>query len=460
MFPLRSAVFVLILTLDGLPPTSTPVSRAQPDVLGAGYWHTSGVQLLDAAGHVVHINGVTWYGMESSRFVPSGLDFQRYTTIMDLVKLLGYNTIRLPISNELIERNPIITGEVAANLELRGRRALTVMDDIVQYAGRIGLKIILDDHHSHAPRPMKINTSYEPLWYTRRYPESAWIHDWRTLALRYDGNDTVIGFDLRNEPHPGGAGPWNLAAYLQRGPTWGPFHGIDNPATDWRLAAQRAGNAVLAVNPHLLIIVQGLAIYPRSSAPGGVSSSWWAGILSPVRRYPVRLQVPHQLVYAVHEWGPRKHQMPWFNHMTYHSLVSAWHRNWSFLLDHPAASYAAPVWLGEFGTCNDTAACSDSRQPGGQGTWFQSLLRYLRTHSALNWSFYALNGTNANNCATDNGLLNAQWNALASSSLQAGLRSLQSSPGLLPAAAAVPLIPGTATIRTARQATSPLCRLP
>ena len=43
------------------------------------------------------------------------------------------------------------------------------------------------------------------------------------LARRYLGNDTVIGFDLHNEPH--GSATW----------------GDNNTATDWRLAAERAG---------------------------------------------------------------------------------------------------------------------------------------------------------------------------------------------------------------------------
>jgi endoglucanase len=307
---------------------------------------------------------------------------------------------------------------------------------------------------------MRVNNSYEPLWYTRRYPESSWIHDWQTLAARYLNDDAVIGFDLRNEPHPATPGPWTLSTYLHGGPTWGPYQGIEHPATDWRLAAERAGNDILSINPHLLIIVQGLPLYPNPADPGGVASSWWAGILSPVKRYPVQLQVPHQLVYAVHEWGPQKHTMPWFNHMTYGSLVRAWRRNWSFLLDHPHAPYAAPIWLGEFGTCNIDRQCSASRQPGSQGAWFQLLLRYLRSNRALSWSFYALNGTNANDCLAGNGLLNAGWNNVSNLALLTALRSLQDVPGLLPASVSTPLLAGTHTTKKPRKPTSPLCLLP
>lgn len=461
---LRSARLLValsvIVTLLAIMLPLAPETNAQLATPGTGYWHTVGTQIVDGAGRPVRINGVTWYGMESSHWVPAGLGFQRYTTIMDLVKLLGYNTIRLPFSNELVETNPVVTKGIAANPQFSGFHALQIMDAIVAYAGQIGLKIILDDHRSRAGRPLGINTLDEWLWYTPQYPDAAWIHDWQTLATRYLGKDAVFAFDLRNEPHANGGGPWNLAAYLQRSATWGPYQGVDRPATDWRLAAERAGNAALAINPHLLVIVQGLQLYPDASAPGGVASSWWAGLLTPVRRYPVVLSVPHHLVYSIHEWGPRKQPMPWFSPLNAASLQRAWHSNWSYLLDHPAAPYAAPLLLGEFGTCTELASCLTAQQPGSQGAWLHFLVDFLRRHPEINWSFYALNGTNSNNCYADNGLLNAGWNNIASTTLQAALQPLQSTPGLLPTTTTGTLLPNTPTQRLPRPTTSTLCRLP
>jgi hypothetical protein len=191
-----------------------------------------------------------------------------------------------------------------------------------------------------------------------------------------------------------------------------------------------------------------------------VASSWWDGILTPVKRFPVELNVPHQLVYSVHEWGPRKHIMPWFHPMTAQSVERAWHRNWAFLLDYPRASYAAPVLLGEFGTCNENVQCVNDGTSGSQGAWFQLLTGYIASHPELNWSFFALNGTNSNDCWADNGLLNADWDNVANLTLQATLRSLQPVADVLPATSTGPLIPGTATSRAPRPATSALCQLP
>lgn len=392
----------------------------------AGYWHTHGISIVNAADQRVRISGVTWYGMETSRWVPAGLDYQPYTKIMSLVRSLGYNTVRLPFSNELVESNPIVTQHIRANPQFQGVHALTVLDDLIRYAGKLGLKIILDDHISLAEQPSMVNNLDESLWYTPRYPDSAWIHDWTTLARRYLGNSTVVGFDLRNEPHTAGPGPWNLKAYLHQGATWGPYGGIENPATDWRLAAERAGNAVLAINPHLLIFVEGIQLYPDPRQASGVAAGWWGWNFSMIPQYPVVLHVPHQLVYSTRDWGPWKWNQSWFHKMTYTSMVNVWHAKWSYLLDNANASYAAPVLLGEFGTCTNNPQCVDEVRQGNQAQWFHFLLRFLREHPSLGWDFYALNGSNSNNGPANNGILAPSWDRVANQNLQNDLASIQS----------------------------------
>lgn len=422
----RAALLVCLLAVVVLGrPASQSLARTRP-VAPPGYWHTRGTQIVDSSGAPVHIAGVTWYGMESSRWVPAGLDYQPYTAILSLVKSLGYNTIRLPISNEMIESNPVVTQHIKANPQFAGEHALTVLDQLVSYAGTLGLKIILDDQISVAETYDTVNNLNEPLWYTPKYPESAWLRDWKTMAQRYNGNSTVIGFDLRNEPHTAGPGPWSLQTYLKQGSTWGPYRGVDNPKTDWRLAAQKAGNTVLSINPHLLILVEGVQLYPDAAQPRGVQTGWWGWNLSMVPRYPVVLKVKHQLVYSPHDWGPLKGNAPWFPHMTYASMVKVWHSKWSYLLDKPNAPYAAPVLLGEFGTCTSRPTCIDQIKQGNQAQWLHFLLRYLKEHPRVGWDFFALNGTNANNSVADNGLLAPTWDKVASKKLQRDLAGIQS----------------------------------
>jgi len=400
--------------------TNVSADQAQtPD-----YWHTAGNRIVDSAGHPVRIAAVNWFGMENQWFVPAGLDIQPLDAILTRIKDLGFNTIRLPFSNQLVEENPTVTDHLDANPTLRGLHALDLLDRIIDAAGQHRLRIILNDGRSEVGTQPETNG----LWYTPAYPESAWIQDWRTLVTRYQGNATVIGVDLRNEPHTGPPGPWSVQSYLHQGATWGPYHGVESAATDWRLAAARGGNAVLSINPHLLIFVEGIQQYPNTAWPGGVESYWWGGILYPALRYPVRLSVSHQLVYSPHEYGPLKWQMPFFGpHMTYAGLAAIWDQHWGFL-EHLASNRETPIFIGEFGTCGNTMACLQDQTAGSEGQWFGFLMRYLKQHPEISWGFWAVNGTNHLGNPTPGYILTKDWHALSLPGLVQTLRDIEYPP--------------------------------
>jgi endoglucanase len=342
------------------------VPSVQPG-LGEGYWHTQGKQVLDADGHPVRIAGINWYGFETVRQVPGGLDVQDYRAILQTIRNSGYNTVRLPISNQMVETpgipiairftNP--TGPI--NTDLKNLNSLQILDRIVAAADKIGLKIILDNHRSEAGDGPE-NTG---LWFTPNYPESSWIADWAKLARRYQGNTAVIGFDLRNEPHNANEGGacWNCGG-----------------ANDWHLAAERAGNAVLAINPKLLIFVEGVDAYENDFY-------WWGGNLEGVRTAPVHLSVAHQLVYSAHDYGPVEGGQPWLTaEAGPKSLAAVWTRHWAYI----SQENIAPVWLGEFG-----AEKADDRFPTAsiaiQDKWFQSLVQFLVDNSSIGWTYWAAN---------------------------------------------------------------------
>jgi hypothetical protein len=120
--------------------------------------------------------------------------------------------------------------------------------------------------------------------------------------------------------------------------------------------------------------------------------------------------------------------MRWFPHMTYESLQQVWDRNWAFIVKKPHARYAAPLWIGEFGTCTHRPSCITDIQQGNQAQWFQYFLRYLREHDQISWSFFALNGRNSNDHEANNGLLNWSWDDLRNPTLQAALSTIQQDP--------------------------------
>src|SRR5438270_801568 len=302
---------------------------------------------------------------------------QPYRAILQQIKLLGFNSIRLPYSNELVEQNPVVADHIAANPEFQGTLALDILDQIVNYAGALGLAVILDDHRSSAGW----GTQPDGLWYAPGYSEASFITDWITMTRHYAVNNVVIGADLRNEPHAG--------------VSWG----SGNVLTDWHAAAQRAGNAVLSANPHLLIIVEGVQ-QSRNPCPLPYCGDW-GGSLAGVMTAPVVLQYPDgssarsQLVYSVHDYGPSNcaKQCPWFNkETTYASLSQAYDQNWGFVVHDPAQPYAAPVWVGEFGTCDTQLSCVQGSKPGSQGQWFSSMVQYI-AQTRVSWGYWAINGT-------------------------------------------------------------------
>ena len=371
------AGFAAVATVAALVTTAVVTAGHAVAATGAGYWHTNGNQILDSAGNPVRIAGINWYGFETPDEVAHGLWAQDYHAVIDDIRNLGYNTIRIPFSNQMVE-TPVVpqnlsfynTGPI--NTDLKGLNSLQILDKIVGYAGTDGLKVILDDHRSEAGESAEQNG----LWYTSAYPDSAWVADWTTMAKRYAGNPTVIGFDLRNEPHTPTGVAYAAAA------TWG----TGDTSTDIRLAYERAGNAILAADPGALIFCEGISENPNSA--GGDDSTWWGGDLVEAGAYPVQLSSAGHVVYSAHDYGPNLFQQTWFNSSTTTaSLESVWNKNWGYLYTQDTA----PVWVGEFGTGNGATDVSDSTA-GSQGQWFSSLVTYLHANPEMGWTYWALNG--------------------------------------------------------------------
>jgi endoglucanase len=270
--------------------------------------------------------------------------------MMDQIKSLGYNVIRLPFSDAMLQPGVMPNSiDYTKNPDLTNLTSIQVMDKVIAAAGQRGIKIILDNHRSTAGGGPEGNG----LWYTSQYPESKWIADWQMLATRYRDNDTVIGADLRNEPH--GDACW----------------GCGDTARDWRLAAERGGNAILAIQPNWLIIVEGIQTYNGQSI-------WWGGNLMGARDFPVRLNVPGRLVYSPHEYPASVAYQTWFGDSTYPNNLSAlWDRFWGYL----SKGNIAPIMIGEFGSKLQTT--SDQQ-------WFQTITAYIK-QNALGWTFWSLN---------------------------------------------------------------------
>jgi len=401
------SLFAIVICLAGI----SAAAFAQ----GSGYWHTSGNQIIDSNGRTIRIAGINWYGFETTDEVVHGLWAQDYHSILKAIKNNGYNTIRLPFSNQMVE-SPVVPSNISyangsgpINTDLKNLNALQIMDKIIAAAGAVGLRVILDNHRSEAGNSAEQNG----LWYTGAYPESAWMSDWKTLASRYagykdaNGNPVVIAADLRNEPHLMANGSSTGSCWTGDTSTGGCPTSLT--ARNWPAAAQRAGNAILSVNSNLLVIVEGVDCYSGSC-------DWWGGNLEAVSSNPVRLNLSGRLVYSAHDYGPNLFQQNWFNSSTsFASLSGVWSKFWGYI----SANHIAPVYVGEFGTDNN-ASDIQSVTPGSQGQWFESLVNFLENNPALNWSYWALNGEDSY------ALLDNNYDPTAVSSLkQSALASIQ-----------------------------------
>ena len=354
---------------------------------------TSARWVVDANGKRFKLASVNWYGAEEKDFVVGGLDFADVHVLAVAIRQLGFNSVRLPFSNQLVETDPVIANaRLAANPALQGKTALEVLDAVIAALAAEGLVVILDDHVSTADWCCS-TTDGNGLWYNAAYPETSWIADWRAIATRYLAQPAVVGVDLRNELRASDAGT----------PTWG---GSD-ATLDWHGAAQRGGNAVLGVNPNLLVMVEGLN---------------YSNDLTGVYSLPIVLSVDNRVVYAPHDYS--------FDHpsgIDASDLATSLGDNWGYILAQGKA-YTAPVWVGEIGTCNTSASCVQST--AAQGQWWTSLAAYL-TNADIDWGYWAINGTESTGTGRTlgspetYGILDPSWTASASPTLTAALMALQ-----------------------------------
>ncbi len=361
--------------------TASQEAAAAP---GDGFWSTSGSKIVDSAGNVVRFTGVNWFGFETSNLMPHGIWSANWKALLGQVKSMGLTVIRLPYSDDIMANQVVQGVNTAVNPDLVGVTTLALMDKIIDYCGQLGIRVIIDRHRPDSGGQSK-------LWYTATVSEATWIANMKTLAARYKGDPTVVGFDLHNEPHADGTEPNGTGA------CWG----CGDPARDWRLAAERGGNAVLQANPDLLIVVEG-ASCPSGATPNiwdGIPDpdcGWWGGNLTMAGQFPVRLSNPKKLVYSAHDYGMSvSNQQRWFLDPTFPATLQPfWESMWGYLV----RQNIAPVLLGEFGST--LADPKDS-------VWMPALLNYVQS-LGMSWTYWSLNP----NSGDTKGLLLDDWTSI------------------------------------------------
>lgn len=355
----RAAALVAGATLVAAGAIAAPAASAATPL--PGWLSTRGSTIVTASGAPFTIKATAWFGMETSNCAPHGLWSIALDDGLSAIAGMGFNTIRLPFSNECLAAKASNSINGAVNPGLVSLTPLQLMDAVIARAKAHGLSVILDRHRPDS-------AAQSELWYTGQYSEQRWIDDWKMLAARYKNESAVIGVDLHNEPH--GAACWNCG----------------DPARDWRAAATRAGDAVLGVNPRLLIIVEGV------ERQNDGSSTWWGGGLRDAGAAPVTLAVKNRVVYSPHDYPASVYAQPWFSASGYPAnLEAVWDANWGYLV----RKNIAPVLLGEFGTKLET---------GSDRAWLDALVGYL-AKTKISYAYWSFNP----NSGDTGGLVADDW---------------------------------------------------
>ncbi|MBO5557630.1 cellulase family glycosylhydrolase [Ruminococcus sp.] len=346
--------------------------------------HAKGSRLYDKNGNEVWLTGANWFGFNCTECAPHYL---WSGDIDDMVKDIadhGVNVLRLPVSTELLYNwmigdpdpissvNPnddpnypinvdlIINGEVANSQQ--------TFEVLLAKCKKYGVKCFID---IHSPESNNSGHNYG-LWYGKSFKgrdgknvtvtTDLWIETLAWAADHYKNDDTLIGFDLKNEPHStyGGA----------------PVDAIwdnSNAPNNWKKAAEDCANAILAKNPDALILIEGVEGFEGHGA-------WWGGNLRGVAKYPILPESgTSQIVYSPHDYGPVVSDQPWFHKdFTEQTLLDDyWYDTWAYLVEKDMY----PLLIGEWG----------GRLDGGDNEKWLGLLRDYMIKHHVNHTFWCLN---------------------------------------------------------------------
>lgn len=358
---------------DATPPVIT--SNA---VDGDDWLTTDGDKIYDMNGTEVWLTGCSWFGYNTGSNLFDGVWGCNLRDALVGIANHGFNLLRVPISAELLLQwkngvYPEANYNHAYNPELESMNSLEIWEYVLDICEANGIKVMLDIHSAQTDAMGHM----APLWYNGSITEEQYFESLDWVSDRYKNNDTIVAYDIKNEPH--GKASENE-------------HAIWNDSEDsnnWKYAAERAGNIILDNNPHALIMIEGIQIYPIDPVANDFTStndedyynSWWGGNLRAVADYPIDFgseERNRQVVYSPHDYGPAVYAQPWFEGgFTYESLQDDyWYDSWLYIDDQQIA----PILIGEWG----------GFMTGDNLTWM-TYMRQLIAEYHLNHTFWCYN---------------------------------------------------------------------
>ena len=431
------------------------LSVAAADDNNDDWLHCEGSRIFDKDGNEVWLTGANWFGMNCTENFPHGLWSADVDALLSSVADRGINIIRFPISSELLISwmngspylttglNPKNTDSYKFNPDFcredgSEMNSMEIFDVIMQKCKKYGIKALVD---VHSPASHNSGHSY-PLWYYEASAESAdtmgvinekagntgapitwqdWIDSLTWLAKKYANDDTIIAYDLENEPH----GKRGYDAACPEGIARWDDSELKN---NWKYSAEQCANSILKVNPNALILVEGIEQYPITEKgytfdtpdvwepkPGEEKwyGAWWGGNLRGVKDHPVKpASGTSQIVYSPHDYGPVVFYQEWFKkNFTEETLLDDyWRDSWAYI----NTEEIAPLLMGEWGgSLPSNAGDLESYVTGDASSWdllqknvrWLILIRNYMINHHINHTFWCLNP----NSGDTGGLLDTQF---------------------------------------------------
>ena len=356
--------------------------------------HAEGSRIYDKDGNEVWITGANWFGFNCDQNCLHYLWNGDVDAILTEIADRGINMIRFPISSELLvswmNGSPLPVSSVAANgdpskninpdfTEKDGitlKNSMEIFDIIIDKLKKYGLKAFID---IHTPNVNNSGHMYA-LWYGRGgITTELWIKSLVWLAEKYKDDDTLLAYDLKNEPH--GKGKEGSKSAKWDGST---------DENNWAYAATKCADAILEVNPNALILIEGVEQslknpddkwgMPDDESNSPYYGAWWGGNLRGVRDFPIKPKSgTSQIVYSPHDYGPSVNNQPWFekDYTEQTLLDDYWYDSWAYI----NAEDIAPELIGEWG----------GHMTGDNLKWMKLLRDYMIKHH-ISHTFWCLNG--------------------------------------------------------------------
>lgn len=396
-----SAAAAMFAGISGSFPASETVN-AVPDEYHDDWLHVENAQIVDMNGNPVWLTGCNWFGYNVTTQCFDGVWSRNMHEMLNEMADHGFNLMRVPMSTQILLqwknndpdpymvkinewKNPELTVE-----GIEGgtpKYSFDIWNMAVDWCRENGIKIMIDIHSATTAS----NGHQMPLWYDSNYSTDDWLEALSWVAEYYKDDDTIIAIDLKNEPH---------------GKNDGQGMAIWNDSTDennWKYAAERGAAAVLEQNPNLLVMVEGIEVYPKFEKGMDWDSpavdyahyddpdaqafygAWWGGNFRGARDYPVDLgKYQSQLVYSPHDYGPLVWEQEWFKKdFTRETLLEDyWYDTWAYLVEENIS----PLLMGEWGGFID-----ETHDPTGDNTKWLTILRDYMIEKHIHHTFWCFN---------------------------------------------------------------------